>query len=569
MADLIALESFYNHAPNIITIGKSMKIDFYDRTVFTNVSGTSNPNERGRANNMRNLNQRGSFIIWFTVAMALLGTFIGFALDFGRAYLEKARLARLVDGASLAAAKVLKGQTGFQNEATRAACDSMAMNGAPVVMSGSTTCAATNGTPMTASVEFFDLAAAGGPAVRAVRVTGTEPVSTTFLRFLGWMVPGDFSTINVVARAEAGPERPVDLMLVLDRSGSMKVEDSTGKRKIDALKCALTGQGCTGDGFLGENFTADDRVGMTAFGKRGCGTGGSNEFMGDVCVPDKVLGSSISSIVADVNGLGLSGTTNTMEGLRTGKTQIANAFADPSRVATRKVVLLVTDGQPTALRLDSTAACQTDPLTGSPLGGPSWSDDNGCIFVKIGGSTSPGVSEGLDRVRLNTNCERRFGASSIDDDNCAKTTAGSGNPNSVYLHQMQAARNAAREEARQIKELGGGNAVIFAIAIGPPTDPDATARLDANARCLLAAITNDKNMIEDGSTNQESGSCNAVYTTPDQDPHSDLTGAGKPAFNPNHQRGKLFIIDLNGDVQTQLQIIFNEIAAILKLRLVT
>jgi hypothetical protein len=517
------------------------------------------------------LNQRGSFIVWFTLSFALLGTFIGFALDFGRSYLEKARIARLVDGASLAAAKVVKGQTANINDATRAACDSMAMNGAPVVMSGGNSCTATNGAPMTATVEFFDLPVPGGPAVKAVRVTATEPVSTTFLRFLGWMAPGDFSTINVAARAEAGPERPVDLMLVLDRSGSMGETDGAGRTKFNALKCALTGQGCGGDGFLGENFTADDHVGMTAFGKRGCGTGGSGEFTGAVCVPDKPLGSTISSIVAAVNGLGLSGTTNTMEGLRTAKSEISNAFGDPSRSATRKVVLLITDGQPTALRLDSITACQSDPLTGSPLGGPSWSSSAGCFFVKRGGSTSASVSDGLDRFGLASNCDEHFGASTIDNsDGCGKTTSGSGTPNSTYLNQMHAARNAAREEARQIKELGGRNAVVFAIAIGPSTHADATARLDANSRCLLAAIANDKATLEDPSTDPGTGSCNAIpgYITPDGDDHSDLTGVNKPTFNANHQKGKVFTIDLNGDVQTQLQNVFDEIAAILKLRLI-
>jgi hypothetical protein len=519
---------------------------------------------------MPKLNQKGSFVIWFTLAFALLSTFIGFALDFGRAYLEKARMARLVDAASIAAAKVVKGQAAFINDATRAACDSMTMNGAPVVMSGGNKCAATQGAPMTADVEFFDLTVSGGPAVKAVRVTATEPVPTTFLRFLGWMVPGDYSKIDVIARAEAGPERPVDLMLVLDRSGSMSATDGAGRAKIDALKCALTGQGCSGDGFLGENFTSNDHVGMTAFGKRGCGTGGSGEFAGDVCVPDNALGSSISNIVAAINALGLSGTTNTMEGLRTAKTQIANAFADPARSATRKVVLLVTDGQPTALRLDSITACQSDPLTGAALGGPAWTNAAGCYFVKRGGSTSAADSDGLSRMTLSNSSEEEFlfPDDPNDDPKHGKTVSGTGSPSSLYLHQMQAARNAAREEARQIKELGGGNAVIFAIAIGPPTHNDATARLDANARCLLAAIANDKVLIEDTSTDPQSGSCNAVYSTPDQDPHNDLTGAGKPVFNTNHQKGKVFTIDLNGDVQTQLQMVFNEIAAILKLRLV-
>ena len=59
---------------------------------------------------------------------------------------------------------------------------------------------------------------------------------TTFLKFLGWMVPGDFSTLNVSAQAQAGPERPVDLMLVLDRSGSMNETDGTGRTKLECFE---------------------------------------------------------------------------------------------------------------------------------------------------------------------------------------------------------------------------------------------------------------------------------------------------------------------------------------------
>ena len=101
-------------------------------------------------------NQAGSFVIWLTLAFALLGTFIGFALDFGRAYLEKARVARLVDAASLAAAKVLKGQPALENAARKAACDSMSMNGVTMQRSGNT-CVSTAGAYIHANIEFFDL----------------------------------------------------------------------------------------------------------------------------------------------------------------------------------------------------------------------------------------------------------------------------------------------------------------------------------------------------------------------------------------------------------------------------
>ncbi len=312
---------------------------------------------------MRKLNQRGSVLIFLTLAFALLGTFIGFAVDYGRAYLQKARISRLVDGAALAAAKVLKGQASYEDVATRAACDSMEMNGAKVAMSGANTCAATTSN-LTVTLTFPDLVVQGGPPIKSVLVTGVEPMPTTFLKFLGWMVPGDFSTLNVSAQAQAGPERPVDLMLVIDRSGSMGEVDGSGNTKIAALKCAMTGFGCGGTGFLGENFTVDDHLGMTSFGKRGCGTAGGSEFTGNICVPNEVIGSSIANIVSSINALPLSGTTNTMEALRTAKTQMANTIADPTRNVARKVVLLVTDGQPTALRRDSITACQNEPPHG-------------------------------------------------------------------------------------------------------------------------------------------------------------------------------------------------------------
>ena len=112
---------------------------------------------------MKKLNQEGSVLIMLTLAFALLGTFIGFAVDFGRAYLEKARVSRLVDGAALAAAKALKGQVGFENDATRAACDSMLMNGTKVTMSSPTTCTAVSSAPITATISFFPVPVAGGP----------------------------------------------------------------------------------------------------------------------------------------------------------------------------------------------------------------------------------------------------------------------------------------------------------------------------------------------------------------------------------------------------------------------
>ena len=70
---------------------------------------------------------------------------------------------------------------------------------------------------------------------------------THFIGFLNFLVPGNYGFLPVAAMAEAGPERPIDMMLVLDRSGSMKYTDFTGRRKIVALCTAV-------NEFLDNNF---------------------------------------------------------------------------------------------------------------------------------------------------------------------------------------------------------------------------------------------------------------------------------------------------------------------------
>ena len=488
---------------------------------------------------MRKLNQKGSVLIFLTLSFALLGTFIGFALDFGRAYLEKARLSRLVDGAALAAAKVLKGQVGLEAAATRAACDSMVMNGATVVMSGNG-CAATAGAEFTVAVSFIAKVVGGGPPIEFVQVLGNEPVQTTFLRFLGFLTPGDYSTINVSAMAEAGPERPIDLMLVLDRSGSMNSTDGSGNPKTVSLKTAT-------NVFLDSNFTSDDHIGMTSFGYRGCAGGaatGDSTTNGD-CSPDKPLGSSISSIKTAVTNMvvpsGSNGaSTNTMEGLRVANAQITNAINDPTRSSTRKAVLLITDGRPTSSRRFNDTQCHNDPISNTTIS-PAipGSFPNGCIHSVF------------------TNGQNEMYWNSL-------TSFGTGNIISVtqyYKDFVRYARQTAVTEANTIRDLAGKSVVIYVIAIGK-VDPVWGNSLDFNAKCLLGRIANDPTTV---TTN-----CPNVFTTGDNDTYPDLLPCkADPAscIDNSQQKGRMFTIDLTGNVQQQLDDVFKEVALLLKLRL--
>ena len=544
---------------------------------------------------MRKLNEKGSMLVFMTLGFALLGTFVGFALDFGRAYVEKARIARLVDGAALAAAKVLKGQAGYEDEATRAACDSMVMNGAKVAMSGAGVCAGVAGSNMNVAVSFFDAPAPGGPPITNVQVTGTEPVPTTFLRFLGFLSPGDFSTINVAAIAQAGPERPIDLMLVLDRSGSMTSVDGTGTPKINALKTAV-------NQFIGlsNTFSSDDRIGMVSFSSRGCGVNGQDSTSTGACQPDATMdfatSSQVTSLQGKINALVASGGTNTMEAIKTARTQLAPAFDDPTRATTRKSILLVTDGQPTFMRRSNDADCKRNPKDNTQLpsngngnagGGPF---NNGCT-QGVPSYTSSSANPWMYRLQLaSTTCYVAI-PGSWSSSGCPGSQSVTNNAQ-LYKDVIRCTRslincttNGAMYEANVARNCGYTNSacaagaglahdvVFFAIIMGKNEPDSPQGSVDANAKCLLARMANATVILNAATGVVESltNVCNAKFTTIDGDTHADLVEgwpcAAGPCIDSTQEKGKVYIIDMNGDVAAQLNLVFQEIASLLKLRL--
>jgi hypothetical protein len=122
-------------------------------------------------------------------------------------------------------------------------------------------------------------------------------------------------------------------------------------------------------------------------------------------------------------------------------------------------------------------------------------------------------------------------------------------------------------EANKIRNYPSGSAndvVIFAIAIGQPDSSNPQSSLDANAKCLLARIANDPNSISN---------CSNIFTTTvDGDTHADLVENWPPCgitpcIDQTQEKGKVFTVDVNGDVQAQLKTIFAEVALLLKLRL--
>ena len=98
--------------------------------------------------------------------------------------------------------------------------------------------------------------------------------------------------------------------------------------------------------------------------------------------------------------------------------------------------------------------------------------------------------------------------------------------------------------------------------------------MDANAKCLLARMANATDIVNvaTGVIETLTTVCASPTTTIDGDTHADLVeawpcGTG-PCIDTTQEKGKVFIIDDNGNVTQQLTAVFQEIAALLKLRLV-
>jgi hypothetical protein len=121
---------------------------------------------------------------------------------------------------------------------------------------------------------------------------------------------------------------------------------------------------------------------------------------------------------------------------------------------------------------------------------------------------------------------------------------------------------------------GNHDVIFYAIAIGRVDNNQPQASLDDNAKCLLARMANADDILNvaTGVTEKMATVCNGVFTTTvDGDTHADLKvgcPGGTCSVNAAQQIGKVFTIDSNGDIEAQLKVVFNEIAALLKLRLV-
>ena len=259
-------------------------------------------------------NDRGAVLALVAVSMVVLLGIGGLALDSARGYLTKARLARAVDAAVLAGARSLR--LG-EDVARQRAIDIAVLNGA-------------NGDDVGV---IFGVNAEGE---QTVRVDAHLGMPTRLMRVLG------VDSMNVQSAAIAAVP-PVDLVLVLDQSGSLGTANAFGDLQ-DAAKL-----------FVDYFDDGIDQLGLVSFNLR------ANERF-------SMAGAFSATIKNEIDQMTSFSYTNVGEGLRLAQEQITGPAV---RQRSAKVVVFFTDGRPTAFRGDINGQDRilAIPQTGSNIAG--------------------------------------------------------------------------------------------------------------------------------------------------------------------------------------------------------
>jgi hypothetical protein len=173
----------------------------------------------------------GQTIVFVAVSMVVLIGITGFALDIGHAYFVQRELQRSADAAALAAALDLPDESNARATAHAYSAEDGAKNEATSVTNARTTITL-KCLKLQNPKPFGCKATDSPPTYNTVQVRQDANVPTFFARVLG------IDSLDVHATATAcspcGGGKPVDIMLVVDRTGSMcQVWDPVRRRLVD------------------------------------------------------------------------------------------------------------------------------------------------------------------------------------------------------------------------------------------------------------------------------------------------------------------------------------------------
>jgi len=274
-----------------------------------------------------NRKRRGVALILTTLTLIVFGPMVGLAVDVGILYLLKAKLSQAVDAACLAGARSLA--RGATLESQQANAIAVAQRFFQVNFP--------NGYWATTNVNYTVTVTEPQMRLRRVEMAATVDAPLYFLRLLGH----ETARLRVVAAAQ---RRDVNVMMVLDISGSMQTAGACG-----ALRSSATA-------FVDRFANGRDRLGMLSFN-------GATRLD----YPMSLYFKDSPSIYTRINALACAGWTNTSQALWEGYQQLV-AVNEPGAL---NVILFFTDGRPTALAADYPVKTLADTRYGDGAGGTS------------------------------------------------------------------------------------------------------------------------------------------------------------------------------------------------------
>ncbi|MEI6085328.1 MAG: VWA domain-containing protein [Verrucomicrobiota bacterium] len=269
--------------------------------------------------------QRGQMLLMFVLFLVVLILFLGLAIDLGFAYSTRAELSKAVDAAALAGINNLS--QGTITASSYAAATFAANYGRPGRDTGSITPVTTFGTD--AGNNLF------------ISVDAATRINTFFVRILP-----TWKTLPVKASAQATRSKLI-MSLVLDRSGSMKDDDSSGTSGAERMTPAVTN-------FISHFDDARDRVALVTY---------ASTTRTDVPL-SLTVGTAFKQPIINatkaifVNNAGVEGGTFGQGGL-TNALQQNNRPTVVAGENVNRVVVFFTDGKSNIVQ--DKFPCQTDP----------------------------------------------------------------------------------------------------------------------------------------------------------------------------------------------------------------
>ncbi|GEA49808.1 hypothetical protein VIN01S_06120 [Vibrio inusitatus NBRC 102082] len=440
---------------------------------------------------------QGLAVLLTVIALPFLLIMAGLAIDSGRAYSMQAKLFSAVDAAAIAAARaVAQGETAAEDAAQKyfdVNLSEALKTASPIL-----------GTPVITQVDD----GSGGTGYISISLSATANMPTAFIGLLG------FDTWAVGAQAEA-IRRPVDIVLIVDNSGSLSDEADTVIARSKSFVSNFS-----------ESF---DRVSIVKYANGA-----------EVPVPFSdsrgfTLTNGSNGVIDEIDNFDISSGqyTNTAEGFYKGYSQISNVDTP----ADLQVIVFFTDGTPTAMTAEvgyrtGSGSSATDELVEGVLrisGGSGahglWDPDKvyaqldnsdgdyyegGNIESKITMTSTLGNSTGLNHGNVNL-----FEVDEVTPVKRSLTNFdGPSDDNSSILwgNIQQASRNLPEQMASTARS---NNIFVFTLGLGDALQEESGKDDDERGEYLLYRMANDPAMLT-ATFPGESGTPLAADFDPDQ-----------------------------------------------------